>query len=202
MVAEPFVLEAPQGDPEAHVDFPSGGSWDEDHATGGEHQVATGADCPLTDRELEILRLMALEGLQQEGIAYRLRLKASTVRSHVHNAYRKLGVTTSAQALVVCFNAGWIDPMQTRIQNPLRFRDNRVTDEQRAYLAAFHQHLTAGDDERELHIAKRRTDGALIGLCQTPSSDPARHWMDRLVDMIARKAQRSYGTLSECSRAA
>jgi len=127
---------------------------------------------------------MALEGLQTAGIAERLRLSASTVRQHCVNAYRKLDVTHAAQALVVCFNAGWIDPLQTRIQHPARFSDDGTwepTPAQRVYLEAFDEHLRAGDDRASLERAKHKTDAALVALEQPPRSVSSRDWIDRLV---------------------
>jgi DNA-binding CsgD family transcriptional regulator len=145
--------------------------------------------CPLSARELEVLRLMALEGLQTPGIAHRLRLSASTVRQHCVNAYRKLKVTHAVQALVVCFNAGWIDPVGTRIQDPLRFANDanwEPTPAQRVYLDAFDEHLRAGDDPTALEAAKRKTDAALVALEQPWRSAASRDWIDGLLSRIAR----------------
>jgi hypothetical protein len=129
---------------------------------------------------------MALEGLQCSGIAHRLDVTPSTVRQHCANAYRKLGVTHAVQALVVCFNAGWLDPMETGIQDPTRYVDDRVTEAQRAYLAAFDRHLAAADDELQLRHAKHQTDAAVSRLRVRPRSRPARDWMDHLIGAMAR----------------
>ena len=130
---------------------------------------------------------MALEGLQTPGIAHRLRLSVSTVRSHSVNAYRKLDVTHAVQALVVCFNAGWIDPVETRIQDPVRFSDRwEPTPAQRVYLDAFDEHLHSGDDHAALTAAKRKTDAALVALDQPWRSVASRDWMDRLISRMAR----------------
>jgi DNA-binding NarL/FixJ family response regulator len=53
--------------------------------------------CPLTPRELEILRLAA-EGLTNAGIAERLWVTEQTVKFHLSNTYRKLGVANRTQA--------------------------------------------------------------------------------------------------------
>ncbi len=53
---------------------------------------------PLTDRELDVLRLMA-EGLKYEGIAQRLFISVNTVRSHVKVIYGKLQVQNRTQAV-------------------------------------------------------------------------------------------------------
>jgi len=53
---------------------------------------------PLSERELEVLRLVAA-GLSNSEIAERLFLAVGTVKTHVHNVYGKLGVQSRAQAL-------------------------------------------------------------------------------------------------------
>ncbi len=53
----------------------------------------------LTDREREILRLMA-EGKDNAGIAAELNLAEQTVRNYVSRIYTKLGVDTRVQAVV------------------------------------------------------------------------------------------------------
>jgi LuxR family maltose regulon positive regulatory protein len=55
---------------------------------------------PLTDRELEVLRLMS-EGLKYGEIAEELFISLNTVRSHVKSAYSKLNVNNRTQALDV-----------------------------------------------------------------------------------------------------
>jgi len=51
----------------------------------------------LTPRETEILELIA-KGLTNEGIAKRLVISVTTVKTHVHNILRKLGMTNRIQA--------------------------------------------------------------------------------------------------------
>ncbi|MEJ2737414.1 MAG: LuxR C-terminal-related transcriptional regulator [Anaerolineae bacterium] len=53
---------------------------------------------PLTDRELDVLRLMA-EGLKYKEIAERLFISLNTVRSHVKAIYGKLHVNNRTQAV-------------------------------------------------------------------------------------------------------
>jgi len=53
---------------------------------------------PLTDREMDVLRLMA-EGLKYEEIAERLFISLNTVRSHVKAIYGKLNVNNRTKAI-------------------------------------------------------------------------------------------------------
>jgi DNA-binding NarL/FixJ family response regulator len=57
----------------------------------------TTADCPLTDRELEILRLVA-QGHTNARIARELWVTEQTVKFHLSNTYRKLGVANRTEA--------------------------------------------------------------------------------------------------------
>jgi LuxR family maltose regulon positive regulatory protein len=54
---------------------------------------------PLSERELEVLRLIA-DGLSNQAIADRLVVAVSTVKRHINNIYGKLGVQSRTQALV------------------------------------------------------------------------------------------------------
>lgn len=67
---------------------------------------ATGP-CPLSSRELDVLRRLA-EGKVYKQIAQELELSASTVRSHLHNVYGKLGALDRAQAVLMATDQGWI----------------------------------------------------------------------------------------------
>ena len=52
----------------------------------------------LTNREMEILTLIAL-GLTNKKIAQQLVISENTLRTHVRNLYRKLGVNNRTQAM-------------------------------------------------------------------------------------------------------
>jgi LuxR family transcriptional regulator, maltose regulon positive regulatory protein len=54
---------------------------------------------PLTERELEVLRLLAA-GLSNQAIADRLVVAVSTVKKHINNLYDKLDVQSRTQALI------------------------------------------------------------------------------------------------------
>jgi two-component system response regulator DesR len=61
---------------------------------------ADGGEQPLSEREIEILRL-AKRGLRNPQIAQALHISAGTVRNHLSAVYRKLGVHSRHEALRV-----------------------------------------------------------------------------------------------------
>lgn len=62
---------------------------------------------PLTEREVEVLRLVA-EGHTNKEIAARLFVTSDTVNGHLDNVYRKLGVSDRAHAVAVALRGGWL----------------------------------------------------------------------------------------------
>jgi putative nucleotidyltransferase with HDIG domain len=63
--------------------------------------------CPLSSREVEVLKRLA-QGKVYKQIAHELDLSTSTVRTHLHNIYGKLGAVDRAQAVLVATERGWI----------------------------------------------------------------------------------------------
>src|ERR671932_1184437 len=63
--------------------------------------------CPLSARELDVLRHLA-EGKVYKQIALDLSLSTSTVRTHLHNTYAKLGAVDRAQAVLLATQRGWL----------------------------------------------------------------------------------------------
>ena len=63
--------------------------------------------CPLSTREVEVLRRLR-DGKVYKQIALELDLSTSTVRTHLHNTYAKLGAVDRAQAVLIATQRGWI----------------------------------------------------------------------------------------------
>jgi DNA-binding NarL/FixJ family response regulator len=68
---------------------------------------------PLTDRELEVLRLAA-QGLTNYDIAQRLYISVRTVEAHLTHVYNKLGVSSRTEAVVRAIQRGWVQPKDQR----------------------------------------------------------------------------------------
>ena len=60
---------------------------------------------PLTERETEVLQLVA-SGLSNRGIAERLHVSETTVRTHVSRVLGKLGVKNRVQAALFALRTG------------------------------------------------------------------------------------------------
>jgi putative nucleotidyltransferase with HDIG domain len=63
--------------------------------------------CPMSSREVDVLRRLA-RGMVYKQIANELGLSTSTIRTHLHNVYGKLGAMDRAQAVLIATERGWI----------------------------------------------------------------------------------------------
>jgi DNA-binding CsgD family transcriptional regulator/HD-like signal output (HDOD) protein len=63
--------------------------------------------CPMSAREVDVLKRLA-NGMVYKQIASELGLSTSTVRTHLHNVYGKLGAMDRAQAVLIATERGWI----------------------------------------------------------------------------------------------
>lgn len=73
----------------------------------GEARRRSVAPSPLSGQEREVLKGLAASKVYKE-IARDLNIAASTVRSHLHNVYSKLGAADRAQAVLIATRQGWI----------------------------------------------------------------------------------------------
>ena len=62
----------------------------------------------LSERELEVLRLMA-QGMSNQEIGTALSIGESTIKSHVNRILSKLGVNDRTQAVIIAVKRGLVN---------------------------------------------------------------------------------------------
>jgi putative nucleotidyltransferase with HDIG domain len=72
-----------------------------------ETEARVSEPCPLSSRELDVLRHLS-EGMVYKQIAGEMQLSVSTIRTHLHNVYGKIGAVDRAQAVLTARDCGWI----------------------------------------------------------------------------------------------
>lgn len=77
--------------------------------TSAKKKPATSITSKLTEREIEILQLLA-RGLSNEDIAKQIYLSEGTVRNHITSIVAKLGVSDRTQAAIIALQHGLANP--------------------------------------------------------------------------------------------
>ena len=78
-------------------------------ASSGLHHHRLGAEVGLSRRETDVLREV-VNGLSNHEVADELYLSINSVKTYIRSAYRKVGVTTRAQAVLWCVRNGFPPP--------------------------------------------------------------------------------------------
>lgn len=73
----------------------------------GGKQPSISTESPLTERELEVLQVVA-NGETNKGVALQLGITERTVKAHLTSAYNKLGVDSRAAAIAIAAQNGWV----------------------------------------------------------------------------------------------
>ena len=76
-------------------------------------------------REIDALRGLA-EGKVYKQIAAELSLSVSTIRTHLHNVYRKIGAVDRAQAVLIARDRGWLKNSRQVLRSRRHFRGRRA----------------------------------------------------------------------------
>lgn len=117
--------------------------------------------CPLSRRELEAVCAIA-NGRTYKQIAAANGRSASTIRSQLHDAYRKLGIAGGgAQAAIHCWKRGWIlidgfDAMiaPAPVPPPKVARADRVEPEMKLFTEALVRAIHAGGSDEDHEEAR------------------------------------------------
>jgi DNA-binding NarL/FixJ family response regulator len=79
-----------------------------EYLSGRSGTAASKAPESLTDRELEVLALVA-QGLTNRAIGRRLGISDRTVQGHLANVFSKLGASSRTEAVMAAVKLGWIE---------------------------------------------------------------------------------------------
>jgi DNA-binding CsgD family transcriptional regulator len=75
-------------------------------------------DCPLSDRELQVLRLITT-GHTNKEIGALLYLAEDTVKTHLRRAFRKISARDRASAVAIGYQRGWLGKESAIVAEPV-----------------------------------------------------------------------------------
>ncbi|MFJ9387844.1 response regulator transcription factor [Nocardioides sp. NPDC101246] len=93
----------------------------------GEREDRLGTVAGLSVREVEVLALIT-QGLSNKAIADKLVVSVNTLKSHIRQAYRKIGVTTRSQAVSWAITHGFAPPDENSAESGASVGARMVTD--------------------------------------------------------------------------
>ncbi|MFI5627517.1 LuxR C-terminal-related transcriptional regulator [Nocardioides sp. NPDC051685] len=93
----------------------------------GEQHDRLGTVAGLTTREVEVIALIA-QGLSNNEIAAKLVLSVNTLKSHIRQTYRKIGVATRSQAVSWAITHGFAPPDENSPESSASVAARMVTD--------------------------------------------------------------------------
>ena len=80
------------------------------------------SDSPLTDRELQVLKLIA-EGKSNKEAAIILHISDQTVKNHISHIFSKLGVSDRTSAVLMAISHGWVKTASREELKPMLDKD-------------------------------------------------------------------------------
>ena len=84
-----------------------------------EKEARKGSECNLSRRQLEIL-MLAARGMSNREAAGKLHLSESTIKRHLADTYKKLGVGSRGEAARKAMSEGWISSREVFRDHPRR----------------------------------------------------------------------------------
>lgn len=121
---------------------------------------------PLTERELEVVRLLST-GASNKEIAAQLYLSPNTVKVHLRNIFTKLEAQTRVEVTMIAVRNGWVGPAAEPAGQP-----SLTPTDTSAAQAAFHSPSAPAPSAITTAEVELRADAALASSAQHPASAP------------------------------
>lgn len=141
---------------------------------------ATVDDCPLTPTQREVIQQVA-HGKTRAQISSETGRSVGTIGKQIHDACKRLGVTGSVQAAILCWKRGWIHIPQDG--------EPALTPSLRLYSLAFDLHIRSRTAEEKM-ATRRILDRALHPMCAERGVDPAGRPQRDLIELLVQAVRR------------